>query len=112
MTRVKSPTTRKKRKLLKKAKGFRQARRKRIRVAKEAILHAGEYAYVGRKLKKRNLRALWITRLNAKVREHGLSYSEFISKLKKENIELDKKILAEIAVKDSDTFTKILKELK
>lgn len=108
--RVKSVSARRHRKILKAAKGFRQARRTRIQTAKEAVLHAGAYAYHGRKLKKRDLRSLWIVRMNAALREQGVSYSKFISALKKEKIELDRKTLAEIAVFDPETFKKIIKE--
>jgi large subunit ribosomal protein L20 len=112
MPRTKSIASIKHRKILKAAKGFKEARRKRVKVAKEALLHAGQYAYVGRKLKKRDLRRLWIVRLNAAAREHGLKYSDLIKKLKEKNIELDRKILADIAVKDPDTFGKIISEVK
>ena len=112
MARVKSTSARRHRKFLKRAKGFKQARRIRIQTAKEALLHAGQYAYHGRKLKKRDLRALWIVRLNAAVREEGLSYSKFISGLKKAKIELDRKILADIAVNDPSTFKKIVAQIK
>lgn len=97
---------------MKAAKGFKQARRTRIQTAKEAVLHAGAYAYRGRKLRKRDLRSLWITRVNAAVREDGLSYSKFIAGLKKSKIEIDRKILADIAVSDPATFTKIISEVK
>jgi len=110
--RVKSIASRKHRGILKAAKGFRQARRRRIQTAKEAVLHAGMYAYVGRKNKKRDLRALWITRLNAAVREHGLSYSKFIAGVKKAKIEIDRKILADIAVRDPATFKEIVLRVK
>ncbi len=112
MARVKSPAAKKHRRLLKNAARFKQASRRRVKVAHEAILHAGEYAYRGRKLKKRNLRSLWITRLNAAVREGGLSYSRFMAGLKKANISLDRKILSEIAVSDPKTFKKIVSEVK
>lgn len=112
MARVKSPAQKNHRKTLKAAKGFKQARSKRIKSAKEAVLHAGQYAYIGRKLKKRDLRKLWITRLNAAVREHGLSYSKFIKSLKDNKIELDRKILSDIAIKDPATFEKIVKEVQ
>jgi len=112
MARVKSTSARRHRKFLKRAKGFKQARRVRIQTAKEALLHAGAYAYHGRKLRKRDLRSLWIIRLNAAVREEGLSYSKFIAGLKKAKIELDRKILADIAVNDSDTFKKIVEMVK
>lgn len=112
MARVKSPAARKHRKFLKMAKGFKQARRTRIQTAKEAILHAGQYAYEGRKLRKRDIRKLWIIRLNAAVRERGLSYSQFISELKKAKIGLDRKILADIAVNDPKAFDEIVKAAK
>lgn len=112
MTRVKSIAARRHRKFLKAARGFKQSRSRRIKVAKEALLHAGQYAYAGRKLRKRDLRSLWITRLNAAVREHGTTYSKLISGLKKEKIELDRKILADIAVSDPDTFKEIVSTLK
>ncbi len=108
--RVKSVSARRHRKFLKAAKGYRQARHRRIQTAKEAIVHAGAYAYHGRKLKKRDLRNLWIVRLNAAVREQGTSYSKFIAGLKKEKIEIDRKILADLAVSDPETFKKIVKE--
>lgn len=112
MSRVKSTASRKHRKILKRARGFKQARRTRIQTAKEAILHAGQYAYNGRRLKKRDLRALWIVRLNAAVRENGLSYSKFIDALSKNKIEIDRKILSEIAVKDPETFKQIVESAK
>lgn len=112
MARVKTPSARRHRKFLKRAKGFKQARRVRIQVAKEALLHAGQYAYHGRKLKKRNLRSLWILRLNAAVREEGLSYSKFIASLKKAGIELDRKILADMAVNNPETFKQIVAKVK
>jgi large subunit ribosomal protein L20 len=96
--------------MLERAKGFKQARHSRIQVAKEALLHAGAYAYMGRKLKKRDLRALWITRISGSVKDLGLSYSRFIAGLKKEKIEIDRKILSDIATRDSETFKKIVKE--
>jgi large subunit ribosomal protein L20 len=112
MARVKSIAARKHRKIRKATKGFQAARRKRVKAGKEAMMHAGRYAYVGRKLKKRNLRSLWIVRLNAAVRLEGLSYSKFIAGLKKEKIEVDRKILADIAVSDPESFKKIVSEVK
>jgi large subunit ribosomal protein L20 len=106
--RVKSVSARRHRKILARAKGFKQARRTRIQTAKEAVVHAGAYAFAGRKLKKRDLRSLWIIRLNAAVRKFGISYSKFIAGLKKEKIEIDRKILADIAVSDPETFKKIV----
>ena len=112
MPRSKSVAARRHRKIKKAARGYKHAARKRVRVAKEALLHAGQYAYTGRKLRKRDLRKLWILRLNAASREHGTTYSKLIQGLKKANIELDRKILADIAVKDPDTFEKIISEVK
>lgn len=112
MTRVKSTSAIRHRKVRKAAKGFKQARSRRYGAAKEATLHAGQYAYHGRKLRKRDLRSLWIKRLNAAVRENGMSYSKFIDGLKKSKIEIDRKILSDIAVKDPDTFKKIVAEIK
>jgi len=112
MARVKSLAARRHREIKRQARGFKQARRKRVKAAKEALLHAGQYAYIGRKLKKRDLRKLWIKRLNAAVRNEGMSYSKFIKALKDSKIELDRKILAEIAVSDPSTFAKIVSEVK
>ncbi len=112
MTRAKSIASRKHKKLLKAAKGFRNARSRRVKTAKEAVLHAGQYAYVGRKLKKRDLRSLWIIRLNAAVRELGFSYSKFIAGLKTAKIEIDRKILSDIAAKDPETFKEIVAKLE
>lgn len=110
--RIKSTSSRRHRKILKQARGFKQARRRRIQTAKEAVLHAGAYAFHGRKLRKRDLRALWIIRLNAAARENGLTYSKMVSGLKKAKIELDRKILADIAVSDPKTFSEIVSQNK
>ena len=112
MARVKSIAARKHRKFLKAAKGFKQSRSSRIKIVKESLLHAGQYAYEGRRLRKRDLRGLWITRLNAALREKGLSYSRFISLLSKKGVVLDRKILSDIAVTDPETFNKIVSEVK
>lgn len=112
MTRVKSKSAINHRKTLKAARGFKNARSRRIKAAKEAVLHAGQYAYEGRKNKKRNLKSLWIIRMNAALRENGMSYSKFIGLAKKAKIELDRKILADIAASDPDTFKKILQEVQ
>lgn len=112
MARVKSIAARKHRKILKLARGFKDARRRRIQTAKEAVLHAGQYAYAGRKNRKRELRSLWIVRLNAATREQGMSYSKFIAVLKKEKVEIDRKILSDIAVTDPSTFQKIVSEIQ
>jgi large subunit ribosomal protein L20 len=112
MARVKSPRRKRHKKVMKAAKGFRDARRKRYKVAKEAVQHAGMYAFVGRRDKKGDYRELWIERLNAAVREHDLSYSKFISALKKANILLNRKMLSEIAIEDENAFTKIVERAK
>lgn len=112
MTRVKSIAARRHRKIKQAARGFKQARRRRVKAAKEALMHAGRYAYVGRKDRKGDMRALWITRLSAAVKARGLSYSKFIAGLKKEKIELDRKVLSDIAVNDPKVFDKIVAEIK
>ena len=110
MTRVKGgPKGRRKhKKILKAAKGYQGARSKHFRPAYETYLKAGEYAFAGRKLRKRALRRLWIQRINAALKPHNLTYSRFINLLKKAHIELDRKILAEIALEDPQTFKKIV----
>ena len=112
MARVKSIAAKRHRKVKSAARGFKDARRRRVAAAKEAVYHAGQYAYVGRKLKKRDLRSLWITRINAAVRTQGMSYSQFEAKLKAAKIELDRKVLADIAANDPDTFAKIVQQIK
>ena len=112
MPRVKSIASRRHRKVRKAAKGFKHSASRRVRTAKEALLHAGQYAYVGRKLKKRDLRSLWIIRINAAARVNGTTYAKLMSGLKVAKIDLDRKMLAEIAVKDPKTFTKIVSEGK
>ncbi len=112
MPRSKSPSAKRHRKIRKQAKGFKHSARKRVRTAKEALLHSGQYAYIGRKLRKRDMRKLWIIRLNAAAREHGLTYSKLIALLNKNKIEIDRKMLADIAVNDPKTFEKIVSELK
>ena len=92
------------RRILKEVKGYRGARRRRIKLAKEAIIRAGAQAYVGRRLKKRQFRSLWIARLNAAAREHQMSYSGLMHGLKLAGIRLDRKTLADIAVHDPAAF--------
>lgn len=99
-------------KIFKLNKGYRMTKRRLIRVAREAALHAGEYAYMGRKLRKRDFRRLWITRINGALENLGLSYSQFISGLKKANIELDRKILAELVINDFETFKKVVEKAR
>lgn len=112
--RVKTGFTRRRahKKILRQAKGFRMTRRRLIKVAKETLLHAGVYAYVGRKDKKSDFRRLWITRISGALAESGLSYSRFIKALKDKNIELDRKIMAELIQDDPETFQKIVNEVK
>jgi large subunit ribosomal protein L20 len=114
MTRVKGgvATRRKHKKVLKLAKGYWMSRHKQFKKAKEAVLHAGEYAFRGRKEKKRRFRSLWIMRINAALRNLGLTYSRFIPLLVKKKIEIDRKILAKIAVDYPACFEKIVHEVK
>ncbi|OGM71064.1 50S ribosomal protein L20 [Candidatus Woesebacteria bacterium RIFCSPLOWO2_01_FULL_44_24b] len=112
MARVKSIAARRHRKVRSAARGFKQARQTRIKAAKEALMHAGQYAYSGRKLRKRDLRSLWIVRLNAAAREHDMSYSKLINGLKNAKIELDRKILSDIAITDPEAFKEIISKVK
>ena len=99
-------------KVLDKAKGYYGARRKIYRVAKQAVTKAGQYAYRDRKQRKRQFRALWIARINAGARENGLSYSRLINGLKKASIEIDRKVLADLAVFDKAAFTALAEQAK
>jgi large subunit ribosomal protein L20 len=92
------------RKVLNRAKGYYGARRKVYRVAKQAVIKAGQYAYRDRRQRKRDFRSLWITRINAAARENGMSYSRFINGLKRAEIEIDRKVLADLAVHDKAAF--------
>ena len=112
MPRTKSKAAIRHRKIRSLSRGFKFSARRRVKTAKEALLHAGQYAYAGRKRKRRELKSLWILRINAAARIHGLTYSKLMNGLKKANIELDRKILADIAVSDPDTFEKIISEVK
>lgn len=113
MTRVKGGTTTRARhkKIKKLAKGYRMARHKQYKSAHEAVLHAGEYAFMGRKLRKRDFRRLWITRMNAALRDLGTNYSTFIKKLKDKDVELDRKVLAYFAAEKPGIFKKIVDEV-
>lgn len=102
----------KRRKILKLAKGYFGGRSKRYRVAREAVMKAQLYAYYGRKAKKRDFRALWIARINAGARLNGLSYSKLMFGLKKAGIDLNRKVLAEIAVSDAAAFTALCEKAK
>jgi large subunit ribosomal protein L20 len=99
-------------KVLNLAKGYRGRRKNVYRIAKEAVMKAGEYAYRDRRQKKRQFRALWIARINAAARECGLPYSVFMNGLKKAAIEVDRKVLADIAVFDKPTFVKLVEQAK
>ena len=114
MTRVKGGIKgrRRHKKILKATKGYQMTKSRLYKVAKEAFLHAGDYAYRHRKSKKRDFRRLWITRLNAAVRAEGVTYSKFLAALKKTEIILDRKILSILAVEDPETFKKILEKVK
>ena len=100
------------RKVLKKAKGYYGARRKVFRVAKQAVTKAGQYAYRDRRQRKRQFRALWITRINAGARLHGLSYSRMINGLKVAGNEIDRKVLADLAVHDPEAFGALAEQAK
>jgi large subunit ribosomal protein L20 len=114
MARVKRGVTagRRHKKVLGKAKGYYNARRKVYRAAKQAVIKAGQYAYRDRRAKKREFRALWIARINAAARLHGLSYSRIINGLGKAGVEIDRKVLADIAVHDTAAFATIAQQAK
>ena len=99
-------------KILKLAKGYYGARSRVYRVAKQAVIKAGQYAYRDRKQRKRQFRALWIARINAAARESGLSYSRFMNGLKKASIDLDRKVLADLAVHDKEAFAELVKQVR
>lgn len=108
MPRVKRGVMHRKRvkKVLKEAKGYRGARSRRLKQATEQLLHSGHYAYRDRRVKKRDMRSLWIVRINAAARENGISYSRLMDGLKKAGIEINRKILADLAVTDAKAFSK------
>ncbi|MCX7616122.1 MAG: 50S ribosomal protein L20 [Patescibacteria group bacterium] len=114
MTRVKRGTIahKKREKILRKVKGYKWGRKSKERAAKEALLHAGVHSFRGRKEKKRNFRALWQVQINAAARQNNTTYSKLIAALKKKNIELDRKILAQIANQYPKIFTKIVESVK
>jgi len=114
MPRVKRGVTanRRHKKVLKQAKGYYGARSRVYRVAKQAVIKAGQYAYRDRRQRKRQFRALWIVRINAQARECGLSYSRFINGLKKASIEIDRKMLADLAVFDKPAFAAVADQAK
>lgn len=102
----------KRRSILKSAKGYRGAKSKLYRTAKQQVMRSGQYAYVGRKIKKRNFRALWITRINAGCRQNGISYSKFIVGLKSKGIDLNRKVLADMAVREPEAFSALVGQVK
>lgn len=102
----------KRRSILKSAKGYRGAKSKLYRTAREQVMKSGQYAYIGRKAKKRNFRALWITRINAGCRENGISYSKFIAGLKNKGIDLNRKVLADMAVREPEAFASLVGQVK
>src|SRR3989344_8075109 len=117
--RVKSPSAKKHRKIIKMAKGYRMARSKHYRTAHESVLHAGQHAYIGRKLRKRDKRREWITQINAALtnlamteNQPKLSYNQLIHGLKAGQVELDRKILAKISVDDPETFKFVVEQAK
>ena len=109
MARVKTAiiTRKKHKKILKRAKGYYGAKHYRFRMAKQAVMKSGMYAYIGRKDKKSNFRKLWISRINAAARMNGITYSNLINGLKKANVVINRKMLAELAVNDPKAFTEI-----
>ena len=114
MARIKRAVNalKKRRKVMKLAKGYWGAKSKQYRAATEQVARSLRYAYEGRKLRKRDFRSLWITRINAAARLNGMSYSPFISGLKKQNIEVNRKMLADLAVNDSAAFAKLVEIAK
>ena len=114
MARIKRGLNAKKnhKKVLKLAKGYYGAKSKQFKTANQAVMKSLSYAYTGRKLRKRDLRRLWITRINAAARIHGMSYSRFINALKQNNIEINRKMLSEMAVNDPDGFKTLVESVK
>jgi len=114
MSRVKRGVTAhaKHKKILKQAKGYYGRRKNTIRVAKQSVERSLQYEYVGRKLKKRTFRALWIQRLNAAVREFGLTYSKFIAGLAKVGVEIDRKVLSDLAIREPEAFKGLVDKVK
>ncbi len=114
MPRVKRGTNhvKKRKKLLAKTKGYKWGRNSKIKQMKEAVTHAGVHAFMDRKKKKRVNRGLWQIKINAFVREHGISYSRFIDALKKNNVEVDRKVLADLSVNNKEVMAEIVKQVK
>lgn len=114
MARIKGAVTTRKRhkRVLKLAKGYRGAKSKQFRTAKQAVMKSLAYAYVGRKQRKRNFRQLWIARISAQAKMNGMNYSTFMNGLKKAGIEMNRKMLAEIAVSDKEAFAALVEKAK
>ena len=114
MARIKGAlaTRKRRKKVLKLAKGYFGGKSRLFKTAKQAVMKSGQYAYIGRKQKKRNVRALWISRISAATRANGMSYSSFMNGLKKANIDLNRKMLSEIAIADPAAFTAIVEKAK
>ena len=114
MARIKGAmaTRKRRKKILKLAKGYFGAKHRLFKTAKEAVMKSGNYAYIGRKQKKRDFRRLWITRISAAAKINGMNYSTFMNGLKKAGIEINRKMLAEIAVKDAAGFTALAEQAK
>ncbi len=114
MARIKGAlaTRKRRKKVLKLAKGYYGAKAKLYKTAKEAVMKSGQYAYIGRRLKKRDFRRLWITRISAAAKMNGMNYSTFMNGLKKAGIMLNRKMLAEIAVSDPAAFTALVEKAK
>jgi large subunit ribosomal protein L20 len=113
MSRIKRGVTshKKHKKVLELTKGHKLGRSTKIREAKQSLLHAGNYAFAGRKQKKRDMRKLWIIQLNAAIRAEGMSYSKFIAALKAKNISVDRKILADLAINEPEDFKQIVSQV-
>ncbi len=114
MARVKGAimTRKRRKKVLKLAKGYFGAKSKQFRTAKEAVMKSGQYAYIGRRLKKRDFRRLWITRISAACKQNGMNYSTFMNGLKKSGINLNRKMLSELAINDAAAFTTLTEKAK
>ena len=114
MARIKGAvmTRKRRKKVLKLAKGYFGAKSKLFKTAKEAVMKSGNYAYIGRRLKKRDFRKLWITRISAAAKMNGMNYSTFMNGLKKAGIELNRKMLADLAVSDAAAFTALVEKAK
>ena len=114
MARIKGAlaTRKRRKKVLKLAKGYFGAKSKLFKTAKEAVMKSGNYAYIGRRLKKRDFRRLWITRISAAAKLNGMNYSKFMNGLNKAGVQINRKMLADIAVNDADGFTKLAETAK